>query len=169
MEDGDRGCGDGEVSSREPNLALGVSLLAVAVLAVWMGFGIAVPRNASVFDPGPRAFPLLLAIVIGIGGLVEIGRSVVAGRSDRRLVDDLRAWKRSCVGGAIVIGYVVCITPVGFILATVVFGTALLIYLGQTWWRAALAAVVLALVVHLSFGKLFLVDPPRGILDGWGW
>lgn len=169
MEEGHRGSGDGQVKTREPNLALGIGLFVVAAVAVWMGIGITVPRNVSVFDPGPRMFPLLPASVIGVGGLLEIVRAVRAGLSGRRMLQDVVAWKRSGIGGAIVLGYVLCITPVGFIPATVVFGAGLLVYLGQVWWRALLTALTLALVVHLSFVKLFLVDPPRGLLDGWAW
>ena len=60
------------------------------------------------------------------------------------------------------VGYVALISPLGFTLSTLLFGTAVMTWLGNRWWVALLTAVAMVIVVRVLFAVMFKVQLPTG-------
>lgn len=144
---------------------LGLSLIAIGGLALTLARGFADSGLGSNADPGPAAFPTILAFGLIAGGAWELVQSIrtgawrgsLAGIRDRTLLQVL-----ILVAG--LVGYARLIGVVGFSLATIAFATILLIWLGTRWWIALIAAASLVVVVVSLFVWLFKVQLPSGMI-----
>lgn len=138
-------------------------------------------------DPGPRAFPLILGMVLLLGGLIELASTWRGRRSEVHQDNDRPASKAKAVDpmadipGAeaaatppssrdalivlVAVGvYVAALGWLGFSLSTVLLVMGLMLRLGARWLTAALTAVGLVVVVQLLFVQLFRVQLPVGTL-----
>jgi hypothetical protein len=123
-----------------------------------LGFSLMIhrPGVASAFDPGPRALPVGLGILL---------RQPVDNRSAPAEVLELNRWQPAAVMAALV-GFAALLPWAGFAATTIGFVTGWLMVRKIRWWRALLTAVLLAAVALLLFGRLFKVQLPGGIWFG---
>ena len=130
------------------------------------------PRVATTSDPGPWLFPAALALGLVAGTALVVGRGMwqrirlplprdAAGPADSWRYFWRKAHKLNVV--LLVCGlvlYLAAIPSLGFFVSTQLFATLLLMRLGQAWWRAALIAAGMLLVVYVLFVWQFGVVLP---------
>lgn len=158
-----------------PSPALAAALLLVS--ALFLVFAKDIPRQglAGNTDPGPRALPVAMALLVGVGGIVELARAL--RNRPRRFAasssgDDApigaaedMSYRNFVVLTAAMLLYLVALSWFGFQLSTLLFTAGVLIWLGARWWVAVLASLAMVLVVRVLFVELFHVQLPAG---AWG-
>lgn len=112
------------------------------------------------YEPvGPRAFPMLLATLIGIVGAwlavrpSEHSAAVAAGRMAALL---------GCI--VAIVAYAMLFQWLGFTLATIAMTVPVGLAFGGVWHRALVGGVGLGLGLFLLFDKLLDVVLPTGML-----
>lgn len=131
-------------------------LLACAGLAL-LAWGFEAP---FAYDPvGPRAYPLLLLLLMAIGSLWLLYKP---GAEEHRLNGS--AVVRGAVCVAVLLGYALLFEPLGFILSTALAVFALgLLFTGRVL-PCALTGVLLGVVLYSLFDLLLDVPLPLGAL-----
>jgi acyl-CoA reductase-like NAD-dependent aldehyde dehydrogenase len=160
--------------SDPPTRTFGPVLIAVGLGVLWLSGGIENTTVGHNDDPGPRAFPIITALILVAGGVYESIRYFLGRRSHRRLstvssetspAPDNRQALFLVAGLGI---YLFAMPWVGFPAATFVFSLALMLRLGSTKVMAATASASLVLAIYLLFVLLFKVQLPPGVL-GLSW
>ena len=117
---------------------------------------------------GPRTYPILLGILgIGLSLLFFFQKlkSHTLARLPKEQTRTLRGEMRDLQGLALIIGYVLVMDTLGYIIATILFTTVTVKWLGQPTWRASvLFAVVLTAVTFSLFTWAFGVWLPAGVI-----
>ncbi|MBT5706655.1 tripartite tricarboxylate transporter TctB family protein [bacterium] len=155
---------------------LGVGLALLGALAIGLALQIEVLGLGQNQDPGPRAFPMVLGVVLLIGGLFEVATSVVRIDSSKSNGDQgdegVKANHSVSINGPmnmilIFVGlclYVGLIGVLGFVLSTFLFAVSMMIRLGVRLRISLLSSLGLLLGIHLLFVRLFKVQLPAGML-----
>jgi putative tricarboxylic transport membrane protein len=137
---------------------LGAACVAAAAGMAWAAQGYAA---AISYEPvGPRAFPLLLASLLAVGGLWLVAKPALRGNAPYRAVP-LRA---TLIAGAAVVVYAALFELLGFALATAVMAVPLGIVFGGTLRQSLAAGVGLGVVLFFVFDKALDVVLPTGML-----
>jgi putative tricarboxylic transport membrane protein len=117
---------------------------------------------------GPRTYPILLGILgIGLSLLFFFRKlgSLMQARLPRERTRTLRGEMRDLQGLALIIGYVLVMGTLGYLIATILFATVTVKWLGQPTWRASvLFAVILTAVTFSLFTWVFAVQLPVGVI-----
>ncbi len=148
--------------------------------AIFLAIGIFAFVHAGTFRTmpgvpfGPGLFPRLVAVMMGLGGLILIFNGLRAVRYQPWL--RLEEWARqprsylmffACVG--VVLFYIVVAEELGFILTSSLVLIALLLITRGT--SRAPSSVLIALTVtaslHLLFADTLRVPLPFGLVEGW--
>lgn len=164
----------GRSAGSSGDLWLGVMLLVAAATVVVLAIPIRSIGFAENSDPGPRAFPFGLAILLAAGGLFEVFRGwrragvnevktsgdqdVEAGPLPRQ-----KPFTVLLLLGAI-LAYVVLLPILGFTLSTVLMAPAMMVVLGNSIRFAVTVSIILVCAVVLMFVTLFKVPLPGGFL-----
>lgn len=132
-----------------------------AAVAVWYGYT-AQSYVMAFTDPlGPSAFPIVLAVPLGILSLYLLARPDPdpdwAG--GRRLA-------KQCGAVALLICYSQALAPLGFVISTIILATLLSMLLGARLWAAAANGLVLAVGFFFLFDSAFQLPLPSGTLFG---
>lgn len=140
----------------------------VALFFAWQIRPSSLGQNA---DPGPRVFPMALALFLVGGGLFELikwtrqprvqhhGPKLRVGERVRLLFPVILL----PLGLAI---YLFMVPLVGFLAATFLLAMVMIGWLGRSWWKAAFYAFCLVAAVYLLFVRVFKVPLPGGSLFG---
>jgi len=138
---------------------LGIFALVLAAFITWGGWDIEAPFS---YEPvGPRAFPLLLALIIGLCGLwlVYKGGNAVEpnapGANGRILM---------MVAYAAI--YALLFQWLGFIVATALMTVVVGRLFGGGWGKCAVGGVVMGVLFFFLFDRALDVVLPAGILGG---
>ncbi|MFT5468011.1 MAG: hypothetical protein ACI8UO_003119 [Verrucomicrobiales bacterium] len=143
---------------------LGLGLIALGAAAFWFSADFKSAGFGSNADPGPAAFPRILAAGLILGGIWELARSIWVGTWRESLAAlKKREVLTMFVLVVVLVGYAVLISVVGFSVATIGFATALLIWRGMRWWIALATALGLVAVAVSLFVFLFKVQLPGGM------
>jgi putative tricarboxylic transport membrane protein len=117
---------------------------------------------------GPRTYPILLGILgIGLSLLFFFRKfsSLTRARLPRERTRTLRGEMRDLQGLALIIGYVLVMDTLGYLIATILFATATVKWLGQPTWRASVVfAVILTAATFSLFTWAFDVRLPVGVI-----
>lgn len=136
---------------------LGGACVLLAAGMAWAAQDYAAPIS---YEPvGPRAFPLLLACLLALGGLWLLARP--SGHS--------AGLAQAPLGGlafvtAAVFGYTLLFQVLGFALATAAMAVPVGLAFGGNWKRSAAVGAVLGLLLFLLFDKVLDVVMPTGLL-----
>lgn len=114
------------------------------------------------YEPvGPRAFPLLLAAALALGGLWLVVRPTLRGGAVFRGVP----LQPTLLCAAAVLAYALLFELLGFALATAVMALPVGMAFGGSWKQSLAAGASLGLVLFLMFDKLLDVVLPTGVLS----
>lgn len=149
--------------------ALGVFLIALAGAALLVSRGIEQLGMSVPGDPGSKAFPIGLALILIAGGVHEIARWVQSRKQSEKAsaAFDLAAFKNGPAGrlGLISLSltfYVWLLGPLGFASATLAFCIPWMRRLGSRWWVSSVFAVALVVAIEILFDGVFQVQLPKG-------
>jgi len=138
---------------------LGAVALLLAVFLTGFGYDLEAP---FAYEPvGPKAFPLLLAAVIGLCGLrlvLKGGHAVEANPAGANL--------RIAVMVGLLAAYAWFFQWLGFVLSTMLMVTLVGRLFGGTWRHCLIGGVGLGVGFFLLFDKLMDVVLPTGLLGG---
>lgn len=138
-------------------------ILGAVCVAVAVAMGVAAQGYAAQisYEPvGPRAFPMLLAVLIGLAGLWLVIRpsdhsaAVAAGRMAALV---------GCIVATIV--YALLFQWLGFTLATSLMAVPVGMAFGGNWRQSLAGGIGLGLGFYLLFDKLLDVVLPTGLLS----
>lgn len=142
------------------NRILGIAALALALFLLVFGYGLKAP---FAYEPvGPRAFPLLLAAIIGLCGL----RLVIKG-GGRVEPNQAGANPRILAMIGLVFVYALSFQWLGFIIATTLISTLVGRLFGGTWAKAGGGSLVMSIVLFFLFDRGLDVVLPTGLLGGF--
>lgn len=137
---------------------LGVACLAGAAAMAWAGRDYAAVIS---YEPvGPRAFPLLLALLIGLCGAWLAARpsdhsaALTAGRLGPLL---------SCM--AAILLYALLFETLGFIVATALMAVPVGMAFGGRWRQSLAGGLALGVGLYILLDKLLDVVLPTGLLS----
>ena len=136
----------------------------VLLLALAIAFGLHARSFKTNFltDPlGPQAWPIMLAVLLGLFSLYLIFRPEAEAVWPKPVVLFRQA---VLVGGLIV--YALLLEPLGFILATVLVMAFMASLLGARWWQAGVTGVVSSVALYVLFNTLLGLPLPAGGLFG---
>jgi putative tricarboxylic transport membrane protein len=137
----------------------GLCVVTLGVVGLVAAFDIFVPRGFNDFL-GPRAFPISISALLVVLGLTLSGRSVTRSENTP---PDVGSRTTLLVMSVALAGYLMLFNVLGFTLATVIFLTALFMFLGERRaWVAGVAAVAVALATMAVFSSALNVNLPRG-------
>lgn len=134
----------------------GVCVVLAAAMA-WAAQGYAAPIS---YEPvGPRAFPLLLALLLALGGAWLLVKP-----SGHRMALAPAQFTPLALAVAAVFGYALLFQWLGFPLATALMALPVGMAFGGSWKQSAAAGAGLGLALFLLFDKVLDVVLPSGLL-----
>lgn len=136
---------------------LGVACVVGAAGMAWAAQGYVAPFS---YEPvGPRAFPWLLAALLGAGGVWLI----VKPEPDDKWLDKVPL---GALGAALaaVFAYAFLFQWLGFTLATALMAVPIGMAFGGSWLKSLAGGIALGLFFYLLFDKLLDVVLPAGLL-----
>jgi putative tricarboxylic transport membrane protein len=137
---------------------LGVACLATAGGMAWAAQGYAAEIS---YEPvGPRAFPMLLAVLLAIGGAWLVLKPTLTGGSLKDVPLGPTAWAVGAVAA-----YALLFERLGFPLATTLMAVPLGMAFGGTWKASLAGGAGLGLGCWFLFDKLLDVVLPTGVLS----
>jgi len=137
---------------------LGAACVIVAAGMAWASKDYAA---AISYEPvGPRAFPLLLSVLLAIGGSWLIVRP--APHESGLGLASIRTLGLAVVA---VFAYALLFETIGFVLATAVMAVPIGIAFGGSWKQALLGGLGLGIGCYVMFDKLLDVVLPTGVLS----
>ncbi|WP_212523088.1 tripartite tricarboxylate transporter TctB family protein [Actibacterium sp. MT2.3-13A] len=125
---------------------------------------------------GPDMFPRLIAVLMGVGGVLLVVKGLKEWSSTPLL--ELAEWTRSPrhVGNFLavlagLVAYILLSDTLGFFLTGAVVLGGLTIWLrGREHWKSSLLiAVVTVVAMHLFFGQFLRVPLPWGVFEDYAW
>jgi putative tricarboxylic transport membrane protein len=137
-------------------------ILGAACVAAAIAMGVAAQGYAAQisYEPvGPRAFPLLLAVLIGLAGLWLALRP----SADSAVIEAGRAPMLLATIAA-TLGYAFLFQWLGFTLATALMAVPVGMAFGGTWRQSLAGGIGLGLGFFLLFDKVLDVVLPTGLL-----
>lgn len=143
-------------------------ILSLGIVGFVAGAGIETPASAN--DIGPRAFPYLVSgMLVLLGGalIVALLRGRVGTPEEGEDIDpDVSTdWVTLLKLVGFVVVHIVLIVPLGWpVAAALLFFGAAWSLGAKPWWRNALIAVALALILQYVFAGLLGVSLPPGFL-----
>ncbi len=168
----DKSPGGGAVNA-PPGRPLGELIFAgiivlVGVIGFVAGAGIPVPPSAGVV--GPQVFPFIVSgvlVAIGIGLIIQLLRGHTGAAEEGEDIDPNAKTDWLTVGKLVgfLAVHIALIVPLGWpVAAAVLFFGAAWSLGAKPWWRNAIIAVVLALILQFVFAGLLGVSLPPGFL-----
>ncbi|WP_338880585.1 tripartite tricarboxylate transporter TctB family protein [Achromobacter veterisilvae] len=137
---------------------LGLAALALSAFMTAAGWGIEAP---FAYEPvGPRAFPLLLALIIGLCGLRLVykgGNAVEANPPG--------ANGRIALMVVFAAAYAFLFQWLGFVIATSLMTVFVGRLFGGGWIKCAIGGIVMSLFFFVLFDKVLDVVLPGGLLE----
>ncbi len=137
-----------------------VALLMAGAMAV-AAWGYAAPVE---YEPvGPRAFPLVLALLMALCGAWLMARPGAEALKGPRFARGAQL-NRIMLCAATVVVYALLFQTLGFIIATALMGVPVGRFFGGSWRQSAMAGIGLGIALFVLFDRLLDVVLPQGLL-----
>jgi len=137
-------------------------LLICAALAV-VAFGY---QAAFSYEPvGPRAWPLILLVLLGLGALALFFSKPPESEEKTKADHHLSAKVTGCV--VLLLIYAALFETLGFIPSAILLGLGLARLYGGRWPVSIASGLILGAGLYLLFDKALDVPLPLGILSDW--
>lgn len=147
---------------KKNNIVLSVFFFFVGVL-VYVIIPSQIP-NLGVVKSGsftPASFPRLLAILMIVFSLGLLLQSVLEKKQEENTEKiDWKDEKKVLVIFLMILAYVFLLEIIGFILASIIFGTAFLFFQKVRKWHYYIILYLMVIFVYFSFSKLLFVYLP---------
>lgn len=141
------------------NRTLGAVALLMAAVLVIFGWGLVAP---FAYEPvGPRAFPMITAVLIGTCGLVL----VIQGGGKAEPMGGRTLWSLLMLTATLFV-YALAFERLGYVPSTLVMSAIVARLFGANWVQAGMSGVILSLGSYLLFDHGLDVVQPTGILGG---
>ncbi|NWA10639.1 tripartite tricarboxylate transporter TctB family protein [Pseudomonas gingeri] len=139
-----------------------VLLLACAGLAL-----MAWPYQAAFsYEPvGPRAYPLLMLGLMGLGLLYLIFRPTPIVHSDDEPPLDRATLNKIVICIGLLLVFAGTFEPLGFILASILIGVPMARLYGGRWLPSVVIISLMSIGLYVLFDRLMDVPLPLGLLD----
>lgn len=151
-----------EAAPASGDVWLGAVLIGLAATTIGLAQSIRALGLGDNFDPGAKAFPIGLAIILGIGGIIEGWQG---WRHPQPTGGKPGATKTTAILVAGLAVYVGLLPWLGFALTTLILATPMMRWLGSPWKWAVIASLVLIGIVYALFVLGFKVPLPGGVLN----
>ena len=143
-------------------------VFASALLLACVGLAVmAWPYQAAFsYEPvGPRAFPLLMLALMGLGLIYMIFRPspVVHSEDDPRLDNETLTKIGLCI--VLLLVFAGTFEPLGFILSSILVGIPLARLYGGRWLPSSVIISLVSVGLYLLFDKAMDVPLPLGLLE----
>ncbi|APV41235.1 hypothetical protein PFAS1_18420 [Pseudomonas frederiksbergensis] len=143
-------------------------IFASALLLVCVGLALmAWPYQASFsYEPvGPRAFPLLMLGLMGLGLLYMAFRPTPIVHSDDDPKLDRETLIKIGICVLLLLVFAGAFEPLGFIVASILIGIPMARLYGGRWLPSTVIISLMAIGLYLLFDKVMDVPLPLGVLD----
>ncbi|VVN97303.1 tripartite tricarboxylate transporter TctB family protein [Pseudomonas fluorescens] len=123
-------------------------------------------QAAFSYEPvGPRAFPLLMLGLMGLGLLYMLFRPtpIVHSDDDPRL--DRETLNKIGICVVLLLIFAGLFEPLGFILSSILIGIPMARLYGGRWGPSIIVTTLMSIGLYLLFDKLMDVPLPLGLLD----
>lgn len=151
-------------TGKEGDSWLGVAFLGTAVLTLFLSRSIHSIGLGDNFDPGPKAFPIGLSLLLLVGAFLEFYKSRKRTSLPGEPSDRAKTKTVLLLLCAFLI-YVILLPWIGFALSTLLMATAMMILLGNSWKQSLGVSVLLISIIYLLFVMVFKVPLPGGMLN----
>lgn len=151
-----------ESQSTQGDIWLGIFFLGTALLIVIFSGSIQAIGFGNNFDPGPKAFPIGLSVLLAIGGGFEFFKR------NNRLNENQASGKRGSTVLLLLttfLIYVLILPWLGFLTSTLIMATLMMTLLGNRWYFSLLVSLILCGLIIILFVLTFKVPLPGGV---WG-
>ncbi|WP_022962120.1 tripartite tricarboxylate transporter TctB family protein [Halopseudomonas pelagia] len=118
------------------------------------------------YEPvGPRAYPLMLLVLLGAGALLLVFKPALEsnGEAPPALVPAMLVKVLICL--ALLLALAALFEKVGFIVTATLFGFGMALLFGGRWLPSAILAVVLGIGLYFLFDRILDVPLPMGVLS----
>ena len=125
------------------------------------------PYQASFsYEPvGPRAFPLLMLGLMGLGLLYMVFRPTPIVHSDEDPKLDRETLIKIGICILLLLVFAGAFEPLGFIVASILIGIPMARLYGGRWLPSTVIISLMAIGLYLLFDKVMDVPLPLGVLD----
>jgi len=156
------------------NIIMAATIMVVAVVIFINSFGFPIVGNTVSAGFWPRLVSVFLFITSGMATHEaimkyrrELAKETKEQRKERILSSpDYYPWgMKRLLGTCVLFAFYMLygLNHIGFILSTVIFVTALTVWLGnKTYWHAALNGVLTTVVCTVLFTRIMMMPLPRG-------
>ena len=139
-----------------------VLLIACALLAV-AAWGYHAPFS---YEPvGPRAFPLLLLVLLGAGAIYLLVKPASAHTAGDEPPMDRFVIRKVTICVVLLVAYAAVYGTLGFMPASVLFGIGMARLYGGSWIASIIGGVLMGLGLYVLFDRVLDVPLPLGILS----
>lgn len=123
-------------------------------------------QAAFSYEPvGPRAFPLLMLGLMGLGLLYMVFRPTPIVHSDDDPKLDRETLNKIGLCVVLLLVFAGTFEPLGFIVASILVGVPMARLYGGRWLPSVVIISLLAIGLYLLFDKVMDVPLPLGVLD----
>lgn len=150
---------------RSTDIATGVFLAVLGLTAAVASTGIDEGAGGQLH---PRTFPMLLGVLLVIGGAVLAIQAAVAKNGGDKAIawPDRNGWKLLLIAMASLVLYVAIAQALGFIISSLIFVPGFIRYFGRySYWVAGSCALGIAVFIYLVFIRLLQLTLPIGPLS----
>lgn len=122
-------------------------------------------QAAFSYEPvGPRAFPLLMLALMGVGLLYMLFRPTPIVHSDDEPKLDRQTLNKIALCVVLLLIFAGLFEPLGFILSSLLIGIPMARLYGGRWVPSIVVTTLMSIGLYLLFDKLMGVQLPLGLL-----
>ena len=143
-------------------------IFALTLLAVCAALAVmAWPYQAAFsYEPvGPRAYPLLMLGLMGLGLLYLAFRPTPIVRGDDEPELDRETLNKIGICVALLLVFAATFEPLGFIVSSILIGVPMARLYGGRWLSSALIVVFMSITLYVLFDRVMDVPLPLGLLS----
>ncbi|MDG2170798.1 MAG: tripartite tricarboxylate transporter TctB family protein [Opitutales bacterium] len=142
------------------DLWLGLFFICVTLAVLVLSSSIKSIGLGNNFDPGPKAFPIGLSLLLAAGGVFEFIRRNPARLREEPVRGEAKSVLLLLAAFAV---YVILLPWLGFAISTLIMATTMMMILGNPWWSALSLSLVLLTIIYILFVLFFRVHLPSGV------
>jgi len=141
------------------NRILGSAAVLLSAFLIWQAIGMEAP---FAYEPlGPNAFPLMVAGIMGLCGIILIYQGGGQAEANPTGANTRIALMIICIGT-----YAMAFEPLGFILSTAAMTAVIGRLFGGAWRWTILSGIIMGISAFVLFDRVLDVVLPQGILEG---